>query len=129
MANKIELAGEVFKVGEEQTFSRGFRKRELVIVQGKDTEYPNYIPITFTKERCDELETLALGDKVTVTAYLGGRKWARDPGDTPRFFLSLDAAKIDVTERVQRIAVATPDPATPPESVGEDDGLQDNLPF
>ena len=81
------LEGVVSAVKDIQTFDSGFQKREFV-VSVQDGQYAQEIALEVTKERCDALDGLAIGQAVTVDFALRGREWQG------RHFTSLYAAKI-----------------------------------
>ena len=65
---KIHLIGETESVGE-----KGFRKRQLVIDTGE--KYQNFIPIVFTQDNVDILDTISTGNEVTVNVKITGSEW------------------------------------------------------
>ena len=47
------------------------------------------------KDRCDSLDSYSVGDRVTVSCNLRGRGWKKDEDSEERFFLSLNAWRIE----------------------------------
>jgi hypothetical protein len=77
-------------IQETQEFESGFRKRVLVL---KTTgEYPQLLPFEFTKERCDALNALKVGQTVTVHYDLRGNEY------NGRYYVNLSAWKFDAEE-------------------------------
>lgn len=100
------LEGVVSAVKDIQTFDSGFRKREFV-VSVQDGDYVQEIPLEVTKDRCDGLGGLAIGQPVSVDFALRGREW------NGRHFINLFAVKI--TQRNQpATAPAVPQMAPAP---------------
>jgi single-strand DNA-binding protein len=91
MNKSIEITGTVETVLERQEFSSGFAKRVLVINTGG--EYPQMIPVEFTKAKTDLLDGLREGQEVTAHCnirgneyqgkyYTGFQGWKLDKGET-----------------------------------------------
>ena len=88
----MELQGSVKKLGEVQTFSSGFTKRELVIVT--EEQYPQPINIEFLKEKGDLLNSLNEGDRVKVSINIGGREWTSPQGEV-KYFNSITGWRVE----------------------------------
>jgi hypothetical protein len=85
-----KVRGIVHVIEETKSFGqKGFRKRLLVLEQ--NGRFPNYIPIDFTGDNCDSIDSLKVGDEIEVTYRLNGRKWQRDPSSEVKFFLNAEA--------------------------------------
>jgi hypothetical protein len=86
-----KVRGIVHVVEETKTFGqKGFRKRLLVLEQDNG-RFVNYIPIDFTGDACDTIDSVRVGDEIEVTYRLSGRKWQRDPQSETKFFLNAEA--------------------------------------
>lgn len=86
-----KVRGVVHMIEETKTYgAKGFRKRLVVIQQDKGS-FTNYVPVEFTRDDCDSVDTLSVGDEIDVTFRLSGRKWQRDPSSEVKFFLSAEA--------------------------------------
>jgi hypothetical protein len=86
-----KVRGVVHVIEDTKSFGqKGFRKRLLVLEQDNG-RFPNYIPIDFTGDNCDSLDSLKVGDEVEVSYRLTGRKWQRDPSSEVKFFLNAEA--------------------------------------
>ena len=88
-----EITGTVYQIGEEQTFSSGFRKRQLVIET--PGEYPQQIAIEFIKDKCDTLDNYRVGETVTVMFDIRGNEW------NEKFYVNLQGWRIK-TDAEQR---------------------------
>jgi hypothetical protein len=85
------LRGVVHLIEETKSFGqKGFRKR-LIVLEQNNGRFTNYIPLEFTNDACDSVDSLKLGDDITVTYRLSGRKWQRDPMSEVKYFLSAEA--------------------------------------
>lgn len=113
----MEVQGKIIVKGETQTFgSNGFRKRELVIVDDSNSEYPQYISIDFTQDKCDLLDSFNIGDNVKISINVGGRIWV-NPEGVSKYFNSIQGWRIGKVE-----AGATPEPL-PTHAEQEDNSL------
>ena len=86
-----KLRGTVHLIEETKTYGqKGFRKRLIVLEQEKGS-FTNYIPLEFTRDSCDSVDQLNLGDEIEIEYQLSGRKWQRDPQSEVKYFLSAEA--------------------------------------
>lgn len=98
MANTI--VGRILKVGQTVNVSREkeFLKRELVLDCSRYDEYTgekreNYVSLSFTQKRCEELNGYQPGELVEVSFILNGRKYEKD-GQT-RFITDVVGYKVE----------------------------------
>ncbi|MCA9059431.1 MAG: DUF3127 domain-containing protein [Planctomycetaceae bacterium] len=85
------VTGSVHLIEPTKTFGqKGFRKR-LVVLEQSNGRFTNYLPLEFLQEGCDSVDGLNVGDEITVTYRLSGRKWQRDERSEVKFFLSAEA--------------------------------------
>lgn len=92
-----DIIGLIRNIEDTQTFgANGFRKRQLVITV-PDEQYPQYIPIDFTQDKCDILDNYIVGQKVKVNTNIGGRIW-KNPEGVEKFFLSLTGWRIEAVQ-------------------------------
>jgi hypothetical protein len=80
----FKFKGIAYKVGNVETISDKFRKREFVVTDGAD-QYPQYIPFTFVNDKCDLLDSIAEGQEVEVSFSLKGREWTSPQGQVKYF--------------------------------------------
>jgi len=88
----MEIKGKVAFIGEKQQVSDKFAKREFVLETAE--QYPQQILIQATNERCGILDKLALGQEVTASINLRGRKWTDKEGND-KYFNTIEAWKIN----------------------------------
>ena len=86
-----EMTGPVVHVGETEQVTDKFRKR-LLVVELEDDKYPQEIAFEVINEKCDDLDTISAGDRLTVHYNLRGSKWK------DRWFVNLQAWKWDVLD-------------------------------
>ena len=90
----MEILGKVKVVNAEQQVSATFKKRELVVTT--DEQYPQHILIEFAQDKCDLLNSLAVGDSVKIGINLRGREWVNPQGET-KYFNQIQGWKIEKT--------------------------------
>ena len=113
----MEIIGKVKSIGETQTFgASGFRKRELVVTT--DEQYPQMIMIEFVQDKCDILNSYAVGQDVKVSINLRGREWI-NPEGVAKYFNSVQGWRIENMESEQ----SQPKPPEPDLSANEPDDL------
>ncbi len=92
-----KVSGVVHLIEETKTYgNKGFRKRLVVLEQDKGS-FTNYVPIEFTRDSCDSVDDMNLGDEVEVTYRLNGRRWQRDQASEVKYFLSAEAMSFKIT--------------------------------
>ena len=116
----MEVLGKVKLIGEVQTFGeKGFRKRELVVTT--DDQYPQMIMIEFVQDKCDLLNSYAVGQDVKVAINLRGREWINPQGEA-KYFNSVTGWKIEaVTQDISSLR-----PTSAPNLSQE---VEEDLPF
>lgn len=91
-----KVRGIVHLIEETKTFgTKGFRKRLVVLEQDKGS-FTNYVPVEFTRDDCDTVDSLSVGDDVEITYRLNGRKWQRDEQSEVKYFVSVEATRFDI---------------------------------
>lgn len=97
MSNKV--GGVVCHIEPTQTYgAKGFKKRQIVLEQDKGS-FTNYVPIEVTRDMCDEIDEINIGDEVAFTFRLNGRKWQKDESSEVRYFLSAEALSYEILTR------------------------------
>lgn len=121
----MEVSGTIKVINAEQQVSAKFKKRELVVTT--DEQYPQDIMIEFTQDKCDLLNSYAVGEGVKVSINLRGREWVSPQGET-RYFNSIQGWRIEKSSEGGDSAASYAAPAAttpvPAALEGEDD-----LPF
>ena len=119
-----EFTGIVKAVGELQTFASGFSKRDLVVEEEREGNWPNVVAFAFKKDNVAKLDGVKPGVRVKVGFAVDGREWADPKTGKVRYFSDLTALRLDCLD----IAAGVPEPAVPndlpPES---EDGTE--MPF
>lgn len=127
----MEVQGKVKMVGETQTFgSNGFRKREVVVTT--EEQYPQHIMVEFVQDKCDLLNSVAVGQPVKIGINLRGREWVNPQGET-KYFNSIQGWRIENLQAASSSNDSGIPPAPPMDSFQPADNLNeedhDDLPF
>lgn len=114
-----DLTGTVKLIQEPQTFASGFTKREMVVTV-EDGKYPQEINLEFVQDKVALLDTVQVGQQVTVTFDIRGREY------NGRYFNNLQAWRISAD---QAAAPASNQPPIPDDSMAPADVADDEIPF
>lgn len=86
-----KVSGVIHLIEETKTYgAKGFRKRLVVLEQEKGS-FTNYIPVEFTRDSCDSVDELNVGDEVEIAYRLSGRRWQKDEQSEARYFVNVEA--------------------------------------
>lgn len=99
---KFQVSGKVLEVGEIQSFASGFTKRDVVIALSQSDQYPNPTPVSLRKDACRIADAINVGDAVTASGYIEGRRYDGPKGT--RYFVELNAKEIVVTDKAEPAA-------------------------
>lgn len=96
----IKVKGTIVFIGETQAIGvKEFKKREIVLEIEGNPNYPDEVLFEATKDKCDELNSLNIGDEVELDVNLKGRKWTNKEG-VDKWFNTLAIWKIKVLNKV-----------------------------
>ena len=87
----MEVIGKIKVINPTQQVTESYKKRELVVTTSE--QYPQHILIEFGQDKCDLLNSYAIGDEVKVGINLRGREWVNPQGET-KYFNSVQGWKI-----------------------------------
>lgn len=114
-----ELTGLVHHIGATEQATEKLTKRELIVKEASNPQYPQYIKIEAINDRCKLFDGLSIGQSVTVHYNLNGREWVNKDGKK-QWFNSLMAWKVEK-------GGSSPEFAAPSDSIAADD--DSDLPF
>ncbi len=114
--SELKINGKVKVIMDLQTFDSGFRKREFVITTQE--QYPQDVKLECTQDRVSLIDALNVGDDVDVSFNIRGNEY------NGRYFVNLQAWRIEKGGAAEAPAPAAPD--TTLEPLGDD---EDDLPF
>jgi len=79
----MEVVGKIKVIGNAQQVSDKFVKRDVVVTT--DEQYPQDIQIQFVQDKCDLLNSFAIGQEVKIGINLRGREWTNAKGEVVYF--------------------------------------------
>tara|TARA_R110002020_G_scaffold461179_1_gene680008 strand:+ start:48 stop:401 length:354 start_codon:yes stop_codon:yes gene_type:complete len=96
----FNFTGTIDTINETQVISETFSKREFVLTDN-DENYPSFIAFELIKDNCNLLDNYKIGDKITVSFNLEGRKWLNPKTNIERTFNTLKVWKIEGQESAE----------------------------
>ncbi|MCB0736160.1 MAG: DUF3127 domain-containing protein [Bacteroidetes bacterium] len=89
----MEITGKIVEIFDEQQVTNTFKKREFVIEYADNPQYPEFIMFQAIQDKTAMLDSINVGDSVTVQFNLKGRKWQSPQGEV-KYFNTLQAWRI-----------------------------------
>lgn len=117
------VEGKIVEKYDTQNIKETFKKREFVLEYAENPQYPEFVKFELIQSNCEQLDSVNVGDEVTVNFNLKGRKWT-DPKGEIKYFNSLQAWRIDKKSGEMQ---ETPPPTQ--DWAKEDFSQDDDLPF
>ncbi|MEM9672760.1 MAG: DUF3127 domain-containing protein [Cyclobacteriaceae bacterium] len=129
----MEIQGKLIELSDTTQVTDTFRKREFVVEYADNPQYPEFVKFECIQDRCDLLNNFQVGQELTVSFNLKGRKWV-DPQGNTKYFNSLQAWRIQPAASETAPPPSTPSNASESASRGSDNLLsasdeEDDLPF
>ena len=101
-----KVRGIVHFIDETRTYGQnGFRKRLVVLEQEKE-RFTNFVPVEFTNDNCDSVDSLKVGDDVEIDYRLSGRKWQKDAKSEVKYFLNAEGLRFQVMAKQSSASAA-----------------------
>lgn len=124
----MEISGKVTKIFDTQTFSSGFKKREVIVTTQE--QYPQPLSIEFLQDKTDLADQINVGDDVKVSINLRGREWT-SPDGVVKYFNSIVGWRVEKLDAENVVAENTTPPSDFNSNIGDlsKDGEIDDLPF
>lgn len=94
--NQLQLKNVRIKlINPTQQVTEKFSKREFVVTDGLDTDYPQHILLQATRDKCGLLDQFNVNDIVDVAINIRGREWTSPQGEI-KYFNSIEAWRIEL---------------------------------
>jgi len=116
-----DLTGKIKLIQDAQTFGSGFTKREVVVTV-EDGKYPQEICLEFVQDKVSLLDTVQVGQEVTITFDIRGREY------NGRYFNNLQGWRSQAGEAVAPATDEKP-PASDKDVPADFDEYEDDIPF
>lgn len=121
----MTIEGKLVEKYDTQEVSGSFRKREFVVEYAENPQYPEFLKLELIQSNCQQLDDFQVGDQVQVSFNLKGRRWVDPSTQTPKYFNTLQAW------RLERRGTSTPPPTPEPNEpwMQPDFSSDEDLPF
>lgn len=121
------INGKLIVKNDAEQITDTFKKREFVI-SDEGSQYPQEIMFQLVQDKCDLIDAYNIGDEVKVNFNLRGRRWENPKTNETKFFVSLDAWRLEKVSQESPAHNLPPLPTQEPAHAGNDDD-SDDLPF
>lgn len=92
----MNITGKLLEKSETQDITDSFRKREFVVEYAENPQYPEFLKFELIQSNCDQLDGFEVGEDISISFNLKGRKWT-DPKGEVKYFNSLQAWRLEKT--------------------------------
>ena len=89
----MDIQGKILEIFDTQNVTDTFRKREFIVEYAENPQYPEFLKFELIQDKCTQLDEFSVGEDVTISFNLKGRKWT-DPKGEIKYFNSLQAWRI-----------------------------------
>ena len=90
----MNIQGKLIEIFDTIQITETFKKREFIIQDNKNPEYPEYIKVEVIQDKVSLLDNLNIGDEINVLINIKGRKWEDKEGNI-KYFNSIQGWKIE----------------------------------
>ena len=90
----MNIQGKLIEIFDTIQITETFKKREFIIQDNKNPEYPEYIKIEVIQDKVALLDNINIGDEINVLINIKGRKWEDKEGNI-KYFNSIQGWKIE----------------------------------
>lgn len=88
----MEIEGLLHIKGDVKVISARFTKRDFILLDNSNIEYPQYIPFELHQDRVKLIENIPPGSHLHVTFDIRGKEWQG------KYYVNLVAWKIEVLQ-------------------------------
>lgn len=122
----FSINGKLIVKNDAEQVTEKFKKREFVI-SDDGSQYPQEIMFQLVQDKCDLIDPYNIGDEIKVNFNLRGRRWENPKTSETKFFVSLDAWRLEKVTQESPANNLPPLPTSEPANIGSDES--DDLPF
>jgi len=90
----MNIKGKLVEIFDTVQITETFKKREFIIQDNKNPEYPEFIKVELIQDKVELLNSLNVGDEINVLINIKGRKWEDKEGNI-KYFNSIQGWKIE----------------------------------
>lgn len=91
----IEIKGTVKEMFATKVVSDKFQQREIAVTIEEGRKYPQHISVMANNDKIELLDSVEVGDSVTIVANVNGRLWTDKEGNN-KYFNTLTIFKLNV---------------------------------
>ncbi|MFY0605303.1 MAG: DUF3127 domain-containing protein [Cyclobacteriaceae bacterium] len=125
----MTIEGKLIEKFDTQEVSASFKKREFVIEYAENPQYPEFLKLELIQNNCQQLDAFNVGDVLTVSYNLKGRKW-NDPKGGVKYFNTIQAWRIEKKSgSPEQPSSEAPLPQKEDKWMKEDFSADEDLPF
>ena len=81
----MNIKGKLIEIFDTIQITETFKKREFIIQDNKNPEYPEYIKVEVIQDKVSLLDNINIGDEINVLINIKGRKWEDKEGNIKYF--------------------------------------------
>jgi hypothetical protein len=122
----FDIVGSLKVKGETTAVSEKFTKRDFVVITDLTSQYPQYISLQLTQDKCALLDNYEVGEEIKVHFNLRGREWNGPQG--LRYFNSLEAWRLEKVSAGDAASAPSAAPIASPGVISNTE-IADDLPF
>lgn len=104
----MDITGRIHEIFPVQTVKNNFTKREFILLDDTNDQYPQYIKFELIQDKCSIIDAFKTGDQVKVYFNLKGREWINPKGEKV-YFTTLGAWKIESANGGAQAEMPAPD--------------------
>ena len=126
----MTIDGKLIEKSNTQEVSNSFKKREFVVEYAENPQYPEFVKFELIQSNCQQLDSFNIGDEMTISFNLKGRKWT-DPKGEVKYFNSLQAWRLEKKAGGGPASPSSSETPPPPSDdwMKEDYSSDEDLPF
>ncbi len=122
----MTIDGKLIEKSNTQEVTSSFKKREFVVEYAENPQYPEFLKFELIQSNCQQLDVFNIGDEMTISFNLKGRKWT-DPNGSVKYFNSLQAWRLE--KKSNQMTSGAPETPPPDNWMKEDFSSDEDLPF
>jgi translation initiation factor IF-3 len=90
----MDVTGVIKRISSTETVNEKFKKREFILTDNSNSQYPQDIAFQLTQDKCGLLDKFMEGETVKVHFNLRGREFTTKQGEV-KYFNTLEAWRIE----------------------------------
>ena len=130
----FDFTGRIVVIEPTKEYGQSAFKKRVIVVDSKDvgSDYPNPVPFTLTKDKCEKADRFSVGQTVRVRGWFNGREWFNEKKQLNQYFVDNMIGYLDkVDESSDGVTGQSPQPqvATSHAASHTAEEMPDDIPF